>query len=179
MLRRWAETRMYRRTMQLAVSELRRAARTANALEKLHALENAEQKLKDAQWLSPEEDRHRFEAGLAEIQRSRERTLQEAVAAVERLLEAAEKGLADSSDLLKASGQLLSFLNHYLPEDPKVELLSGRFLQLGGEQPPYVPVPAIAEMYRRPESGPGCGAMIGFLLAFLLLCYSVVCWFHG
>ena len=46
MFRRWAETRMYRKTMRLAVGELRRAARTANALAKLHALDNAEQKLK-------------------------------------------------------------------------------------------------------------------------------------
>ena len=45
MFRRWAEDRMYRRTMQLAVSELRRAARTSNALEKLQALDIAEQKL--------------------------------------------------------------------------------------------------------------------------------------
>jgi len=51
MFRRLAEARMYRKTMQIAVAELRRAARTANVLEKVEALEVAEQKLRDAQWL--------------------------------------------------------------------------------------------------------------------------------
>jgi len=170
MFRRWAETRMYRKTMRLAVSELRRAARTANALEKLHALDNAGQKLKDAQWLSPAEDQGRFDAGLGEVERSRKRTLDEAVPAVERLIEAAGEGVADPAELLKAAGQLLSFLNHYLPDDSRVELLSGQFVQMGGEQPPYTPVRPLSEAYHRPEAGAGCGAAIGLFLLLTVLC---------
>jgi len=166
MFRRWAETRMFRKTMRLAVSELRRAARTANALEKLQALDNAEQKLKDALWLSPSEDQGRFEAGLAEIARSRTRTLAEAIPAVERLLEAVGKGVGDSEELLRAAGQLLSFLNHYLPDDPNVERASAQFVQKGGEQPAYTPVRPLSDVYHRPEAGAGCGAVI---TVFLLL----------
>ena len=70
MFRRWAENRMYRRSMQLAVMELRRAARASNLLEKLGALEVAEQKLRDAQWLSPGQDKKRFEAGLKKLMTS-------------------------------------------------------------------------------------------------------------
>lgn len=169
MFRRWAETRMYRKTMRLAVGELRRAARTANALEKLQALDNAEQKLKDARWLSPAEDQGRFDAGLGEIERSRKRTLEEAIPAVERLLEAAGKGVVDSAELLRAAGQLLSFLNHYLPDDSRVELLSGRFVQMGGEQPPHTPVHPLSEAYRRPKAGAGCGAAIGLFLLLTVL----------
>ena len=169
MFRRWAETRMYRKTMRLAVGELRRAARTANALEKLRALDNAEQKLKDAQWLSPAEDQSRFDAGLGEIGRSRKRTLEEAIPAVERLLEAAGKGVVDSAELLRAAGQLLSFLNHYLPDDSRVEPLSGRLVQMGCEQTPYTPVRPLSEAYHRPEAGAGCGAAIGLFLLLTVL----------
>jgi len=174
MFRRWAETRMFRKTMRLAVSELRRAARTANALEKLQALDNAEQKLKDARWLSPAEDQGRFDAGLGEIERSRKRTLDEAVPAVERLLEAAGKGVVDSAELLRAAGRLLSFLNHYLPEDSRVELLSGQFVQMGGEQPPYTPVHPLSEAYHRPEAGAGCGAAIILILLLTALCIAAL-----
>ena len=169
MFRRWAETRMYRKTMRLAISELRRAARTANALEKLQALDNAEQKLKDARWLSPGEDAGRFEAGLGEIERSRKRTLEEAIAGLEQSLEAAGKGAPDSAELLRAAGQLLSFLNHYLPDDSRVELLSGQLVQMGGEQPPYTPVRPLSEAYHRPEPGAGCGAAVGLLLLLTAL----------
>jgi hypothetical protein len=155
---------MWRRTMQIAVSELRRAARTANALEKLRALDIAEQKLKDAQWLSPDENSERFEAGLKEIGRSRERTLEEAVAATERLLEATDNDLGDRGELLRAGGGLLAFLNHYRPEDLQVEVLSGRFVQLGGEQPPYEPVRPLEEMYDRSEGATGCGVLLVLLL---------------
>jgi hypothetical protein len=170
MFRRWAETRAYRKTMQLGISELRRAARTANTLEKLQALDNAEQKLKDARWLSPDEDKQRFDAGLTEIERSRKRTLADAIPAVQRLLDAAEQGVADSGELLRAAGILLSFLNHYLPDDSHVELLFGHFLQLGGKQPPYVAVRPLSEGYHRPE-GAGCGAalILALLLSFLPL----------
>lgn len=171
MFRRWAETRLYSKTMRLAVSELRRAARTANALEKLQALDNAEQKLKDAQWLSPAEDQGRFEAGLGEIERSRKRTLDEAIPAVERLLDAAGKGVVDSTEVLRPAGQLLSFLNHYLPEDSRVEILSGQLVQMGGEQPPYVPVRPLSEIYHRPEAGAGCGAAI--CLVLLLTAFGI------
>ena len=174
MFRRWAETRMFRKTMRLAVGELRRAARTANALEKLQALDNAEQKLKDAQWLSPGEDAHRFDAGLGEIERSRKRTLEEAIPAVERLLKAAGEGVADSAELLRAAGQLLSFLNHYLPDNSRVELLSGQFVQMGGEQPPYTPVRPLSEAYHRPEAGAGCGATIGLFLLLTALCITAL-----
>ena len=174
MFRRWAETRLYRKTMQLAVRELRRAARTANTLEKLHALDSAEQKLKDAQWLSPGEDERRFDAGLAEIERSRKRTLEEAIPAVERLLGTASDGVADSAELLRAAGLLLSFLNHYLPEDSSVELLSARFLQTGMAQPPYTPMRPLSEAYHRPEAGAGCGAVIGLFLLLTVLCITAL-----
>jgi len=164
MFRRWAEARMWRRTMQIAVSEMRRAARTANVLEKLQAIETAEQKLRDAQWLSPDENLERFEAGVRELERSRERTLEEAVSATERLLEAAEKGLAEGGDLLRAAGKLLAFLNHYRPDDARVEVLSGRFLQLGGLQPSYEPVKPLADMYDRSEGLSGCGVLLVLLL---------------
>ena len=146
MFRRWAEGRMWRRSMQIAVSEMRRAARTPHVLEKLRALDMAEQKLKDAQWLSPDEDTERFQTGVTEIGRSRERTLEEAVSATERLLEAAERGTAEHDDLLRAAGQMLAFLNHYLPDDARVEVLSGRLVQLGGAQPPYEPVKPLTEI---------------------------------
>jgi hypothetical protein len=163
MFQRWAETRLYRKTMQIAVAELRRAARTANVLEKLEALEVAEQKLRDAQWLSPEEDRKRFDAGVGEITRSRSQTLDQAITAVERLLEAAEGGLGEQAEMLAPAGRILSFLNHYLPEDARVEVLNGRLLRLGGRQPPYTPAPALSEMYRRPAATVGCGSLIGLL----------------
>jgi hypothetical protein len=154
--------------MQIAVSEMRRAARTPNVLEKLQALEMAGQKLKDAQWLSPDENAERFQTGVTEIGRSRERTLEEAVSATERLLEAAERGAAERDDLLRAAGQMLAFLNHYLPEDARVEVLSGRFLQLGGVQPSYKPVKPLAEMYDRSQGVSGCGV----LLLALMLCVT-------
>jgi hypothetical protein len=169
MFRRWAEARMYRKTVQLAVSELRRAARTPNALEKLEALETAEQKLKDALWLCPEESKERFEAGLAEIQRSRDRSLKQALPAVERLLDAAESGVGYPDAILQPAGRLLAILNHYLPDDAQVDLLSSRLRQLGGKQPPYRPVAPLAEMYHRPEGGAGCGALIGGVVLLLLL----------
>lgn len=168
MFQRWAEARLYRRTMQIAVAELRRAARTANTLEKLQALEVAEQKLRDAQWLSPETDRARFETGLAEIQRSRKQTLEQALPAAERLLEAAEKGIGDREEMLLAAGRLLALLNHYLPEDPRIEPLNARFLGLGGKQQAYVPIPPLSEMYHQPASAVGCGTLIGLLLVVLV-----------
>ncbi|MBN1458393.1 MAG: hypothetical protein JXA57_02580 [Armatimonadetes bacterium] len=164
MFRRWAEARMWRRTMQIAVSEMRRAARTANVLDKLQALDIAEQKLRDAQWLSPDENTERFETGVKEIQRSRRRTLEEAASATERLLEAAEKGPVEGDDLLRAAGKLLSFLNHYQPDDARVEVLSGRFVQLGGVQPSYEPVKPLADMYDRSEGLSGCGVLLVVLL---------------
>ncbi len=155
--------------MQVAIAQLRRAARTANALEKLEALEMAEQKLRDAQWLSPETDPEQFCLGLTEIGQSRERVLKQAITAINRLLEVAEKGLGDSAEMLAAAARLLSFLNHYLPEDPRVEELNARFLKLGGKQEPYVAVPALADMYQRPAPGIGCGSLIGLLLVLLML----------
>ncbi len=150
MFRRWAEERLYRRTMQVAVAELRRAARAANSLEKLQALEVAEQKLRDAQWLRPETDRARFETGLVEIQHSRKHTLEQALPAVERLLEAAEQGIGEREEMLLAAGRLLALLNHYLPEDSRIEPLNARFLALEGKQQPYVPIPPLSELYHRP-----------------------------
>jgi hypothetical protein len=159
---------MYRRTMQIAVAELRRAARTANALEKLQALEVAEQKLGDALWLSPSEERkERFEAGVSEIQRSRARTLEGTVTAVGRLLEAADPESDERAPLLEAAGQLLCFLNHYLSDDPAVDVLSAKYRGLGGRQPEHRPITPLSEIYRRPEGGIGCGAMIGGLLLLL------------
>jgi len=137
--------------MQLAISHLRRAARTANALEKLHCLEVAEQKLKDAAWLRPEAVSDEFQAGLQEIQRSRVKTLQEqALPAIRRLLEAAEENAQERMAILEAAGQLLSFLNYYLPEEPEAQVLSARFRELGGKQPPYQPIRPLSEMYHRP-----------------------------
>lgn len=169
MSRRWAEARLYRKTMQLAVAALRRAARTPNALEKLEALEVAEQKLLDARWLNPEADHERFDAGIAEIHRSRKQTLGQAIPASERLLEVAGEGLGDAAELLTTAGRLLSFLNHYLPEDPRVEPLHARFLELGGEQQAYTPVPPLSQIYHRPAAGVGCGSLICLLLAVLAL----------
>jgi len=163
MFRRWAETRLYRKTMQVAIAQLRRAARTANVLDKLQALNVAEQKLRDAQWLSPDEDKARFEAGLGEVARSRGQTLDQAIAAAERLLEAAEGKLGEPAAMLRPAGQILSFLNHYLPEDVRVEVLHARLLKLGAEQPPYTPVPALSEMYHLPAGAAGCGSAIGLL----------------
>ena len=156
--------------MQIAVAELRRAARTANVLEKLEALDIAEQKLRDAEWLSPAQDRARFEAGLSEIARSRAQTLEQAITGVERLLEAAERKLADPAAMLAPTGRLLALLNHYLPEDPRVEVLNGRLLELGGTPGPYTPVTPLSEMYVRPDAATGCGAatvlfMLGMTLA--------------
>lgn len=169
MFQRWAEARLYRKTMQIAVAELRRAARTANVLEKLDALDTAEQKLHDAQWLSPDQDRARFEAGLGEIARSRAQTLEQAITATERVLDAAERQLADPAAMLAPAGRLLAFLNHYLPEDRRVELLNARLLQLGGKQPPYAPVPALQEIYHRPDAPVGCGALIGLLALAMVI----------
>ncbi|GEM_PF-1994601 len=175
MFRRWAETRLYSKTMQLAVAELRRAARTSNALEKLASLDVAEQKLRDVLWLRPEARSPRFEDGLAEIARRRQSCLHEqAIPAVARLLEAAERGLADRDTLLQAAGSLLAFLYHYLPDEPQVEQLGARFRTLGGKQPPYQPVRPLSEMYRRPEGGAGCGALIGGLL----LAGALLLWAH-
>lgn len=176
MFRRWAEGRMYRNTVQIAVSELRRAARASHPLEKLRALEAAEQKLKDALWLCPEESKERFEAGLTEIPRSRARVLREgAVPAAGRLLEAAEKQVAGSGPMLEAAGELLSLLNHYLPEDQEVEELSARFLRLGGKQPPYRPPQPLWELYQRPPAGPGCAGLVGGLIALAAICWMVLC----
>ena len=163
MFQRWGEARLYRKTMQIAVAELRRAARTANALEKLESLDIAEQKLHDAQWLSPDQDKARFEAGLGEIHHSRTKTLEGAITAVERLLDGAEEGRAERSEMVAAAGRILSYLNHYLPEDPRVDALSGRLLRLGGAQPAYTPVTPLSEMYARPDPSVGCGATIGLL----------------
>jgi hypothetical protein len=166
---RWAEARLYRKTMQIAVAELRRAARTANVLEKLEALDIAEQKLRDAEWLSPAQDRARFEAVLGEIARSRAQTLDQAVAAAERLLDAAGRDLADPAAMLAPAARILAFLNHYLPEDPRVELLNARLLHSGGNQAPYASVPALHEIYHRPDAPVGCGALMGLLSLALVI----------
>ena len=173
MFRRWAEGRMYRRTVQLAVSELRRAARTPSALEKLHALELAEQKLEDALWLCPEKSREQFEGGVAEVQRSRERALREqALPAVGRLLAAAEREGADSEGALEAAAELLCFLNHYLPEEAETEVLSARFRELGGRPRAYRPVAALSEAYQRPRGGLGCGTgIVGMVVTCLVVCW--------
>jgi hypothetical protein len=149
--------------MQIAVAELRRAARTANALEKLESLDIAEQKLRDAQWLNPDQDKPRFEAGLGEIARSRAQTLEQAITGVERLLEAAERKLADPAAMLAPAARILAFLNHYLPEDPRVEVLNARLLQSSGKPSAYVQPPALSEIYHRPDPSVGCGAAIGLL----------------
>jgi len=164
--RRWAEGRMYRNTMKIAVQALREAARTRNALEKLQQLDVAEQKLRDASWLRPELGKERFQTGLEEIRRSRERTLRDqSVPAVGRLLEAAEKGIAEREVMLELAGALLAFLYHYCPDHAELQALSAQFRQLGGKQPPYRPTRALSETYHRPEPGAGCGALIGGLLA--------------
>jgi len=171
MFRRWAETRLYRKTMNVAVAQLRRAARTPNVLEKLAALDLAEQKLRDARWLTRDEDGQRLETGVGEIARSRAQTLEQAVGVAERLLEAAEGKLAEPAAMLRPAGRILSFLNHYLPQDARVEVLNARLLRLGGAQPPYTPAPALSEMYRRPAATvglpagrqAGCGSLIGLL----------------
>ena len=160
MLRRWGEARMYRKTLQIAVAELRSAARTSNALEKLRSLEVAEQKLKDALWLSPTDARERFESGVEEIARSRERTLNDSALAVARLLDAAQADIGERGVMLEAAGELLSFLNHYRPDDRDVEVLSARFLELGGKQVEYRPVTPLSELYHRPQAGMGCGSVL-------------------
>lgn len=161
---------MYRNTMVLAVQALREAARTANALEKLRCLEIAEQKLRDAGWLRPEVGQERRNLGLEEIARSRQRALREqAIPAVGRLLEAAEKGVPDKGELLRAAGELLAFLYHYLPDEPQAQALGARFRSLGGEQSPYRPVPALADQYHRPEGGAGCMVLLGGLVVLGLL----------
>jgi hypothetical protein len=170
MFRRWAESRMYRNTMLLAVRALRGAPRTPNALEKLRLLDVAEQKLRDAHWLRPDVSKERFDAGLKEIARSRQRTLkQQAFAAVGKLLEAVEKGVGEKGEMLRAAGEILAFLYHYLPDDPETQQLGARFRSLEGEQRPYRPEPALADHYHRPAPGAGCGAMIGGLLVLSLL----------
>lgn len=70
MFRRWAETRLYRKTMHVAVAQLRRAARTPNVLEKLAALDLAEQKLRDARWLTRDEDGQRLDGHLSDACRA-------------------------------------------------------------------------------------------------------------
>jgi hypothetical protein len=156
--------------MQLAVMELRRAARASNLLEKLEALEVAEQKLRDAQWLSPGQDKKRFEAGLTEVERSRGETLEQSLPAVNRLLDTAEEDSPERAEMLRAAGLLLSSLNHYLPEEPEVEAASARLIKLGGEQPAYTPVPALSDMYHRPDQGAGCGAVIGLMALLVAGC---------
>lgn len=173
MFQRWAEARLYRKTMQIAVAELRRAARTANALEKLESLDIAEQKLLDAQWLNPDQDKPRFEAGLGEIARSRAQTLEQAITAVERLLDGAEEGRAERSEMVAAAGQILSYLNHYLPENLRVDALNARLLRLGGAQPAYTPVTPLSEMYARPDAATGCGAAIGLFLFGMMLAVAL------
>jgi hypothetical protein len=156
--------------MQIAVSELRRAARTANALEKLRALEVAEQKLNDSVWLRPEASTDQFQAGLQELRRSRMSTLREqAVPAVERLLEAVEKGLGEREMMLAPAGELLALLYHYLPDEPEVQTLSARFRQLGGKQAPYQPITPLSEMYHRPAHGIGCATLMGGLIILAVL----------
>ncbi len=165
MFRRWAENRMYRNTMLLAVQALRGAARSQNALEKLRLLDTAEQKLRDARWLRPELADERFEESLSEIAQSRKRTLKkQAMPAVDRLLEAAEKGLAEKGELLRAAGELLAFLHQYLPEDAETLRLSARFRSLGGKQIPYRPAPALSDRYQRVEPGAGCATLIAIVV---------------
>jgi len=180
MFRAWAENRMYRNTMRLAVQALREAARTANALDKLRLLDSAEQKLRDANWLRPEVGKEGRELGLEEIARNRQATLrQQAMPAVGRLLEVAGKvgqagsppyDGAEKGELLRAAGELLAFLYYYLPEEAEVQALGARFRSLGGEQPSYRRTPALADQYHRPEGGVGCGAVIGGLMVVAGLC---------
>lgn len=170
MIRRWAEGRMYRRSLQLATGLLRQAARTANVLEKVEALEQAEQKLEDARWLFPEQAGEEFEAGLATIRKSREEALEKhAPPAVERLLTSAEAGGEEREAALAAAGRLLALLSHYRPEDLQTQELSARFRALGVEQPPYRPVRRLCETYHRPTAATGCGSVICALALGLLL----------
>ena len=167
MFRRWAEARMYRRTVQIAVAELRRAARASDVLEKLRSLAVAEQKLEDALWLRPEKAGERFPDGLREIRRSRERTLvADALPAMDRLLAGAEKGAPEREEMLRAAGELLALLDHYLPEDERVAVLDARFRQLGGEHPSYQRIMPLSELYHRPAEGAGCMVLLcGVLVA--------------
>lgn len=175
MLHRWAEGRMYRRTVEVAVAELRRAARSSNVVEKLRALEVAEQKFKDALWLRPEASADHFETGLREIERSRGRMLvKEGLPAVERLLGAAEEGAGEREEMVSAAGELLSFLDHYLPDDERVDVLSARLRELGGERPPYRPVRPLCSIYHRGGAGSGCGTAIGVVLMVGVVVWSVV-----
>ncbi len=175
MIGRWAEGRMYRRTVQIAVAELRRAARASNVVEKLRSLEVAEQKFKDALWLRPEASADRFATGLREIERSRRRTLvKEGMPSLERLLDAAEERPAERDEMLRAAGELLSFLDHYIPEDNRVEVLSARFRELGGKGSPYRPATPLSEIYHRRAGGTGCGTLIGGLLIVGSLLCAVV-----
>lgn len=161
---------MYRKTVQIAVAELRRASRASNVLEKLHSLDLAEQRLKDALWLRPDATSDRFATGLQQIQRSRASTLTEqALPAVERLLNEAEKGGAETEQMLRAAGDILVFLDHYMEDDARVDALSARLRGLGGERPPYQPVGPLSQIYHRPAAGAGCGALIGGLLAGVLI----------
>ena len=77
----------------------------------------------------------------------------------------ADGNLGEPAEMLQPAGRILSFLNHYLPEDARVELLNAHLLRLGGEQPPYVSVPALSEMYHRPGAGVGCGSLICLMAA--------------
>lgn len=175
MFRRWAEARMYRRTVQIAVSALRRASRTADALAKLKLLDLAEQKLKDASWLDPEASQDGFQAGLDEIQRSRGDALRnQALPAVERLLEAAEADLGDRNAFLRPAGELLAFVFHYAPEEANAQALSARLRQLGGQQPPYQPATPLREQYHRPRAGVGCAVfLVGLLAALAIVCIAL------
>jgi len=164
---------MYRRSLQLATGLLRQAARTANVLEKIEALAQAEQKLEDACWLFPEEAGEEFEASLSTIRKSREEALEKhAPPAVARLLTSAEAGEENSAAALAAAGRLLALLSHYRPEDIETQELSARFRARGGERPPYRPVPPLSESYHRPSAAAGCvllvcALMLGLLLAWL------------
>jgi hypothetical protein len=174
MFRRWAENRIYRNTLRVAVNALREAARTPDPLRKLHLLDLAEQKLRDASWLKPELATERYRPGLEEIARSRDRALKEqALPAVAKLLQVVEQGVGDRKVLLAPAGELLAFLFRYLPDHPEAQALGARFRQLGGEQRPYRPIPALSEMYHRPEAAAGCGTLIGGLIAVLALAWCL------
>jgi hypothetical protein len=150
--RRWAEERIYKKTMQIAVSELRRAARTANPLEKLASLDIAEQKLKDAAWLRPDRVADEYRVGLQQIEQSRLKTLREqAGSAITRLLGTAERDGATKALVLEAAAHLLAFMYHYLPDEPEVESLGARFRELGGKQQAYRQIRPLSEFYHRVE----------------------------